>query len=70
MFVVHSARVADANISPGELRVEDERLLVGAGSATALELVEIQLEGKKRMNARDFLNGYQPKAGERLGQAS
>jgi methionyl-tRNA formyltransferase len=69
-FVVHSARVADANISPGELRVEDERLLVGAGSGTALELVEIQLEGKKRMSARDFLNGYQPKAGERLGQAS
>jgi methionyl-tRNA formyltransferase len=68
-FVVHSARVADAKISPGELRAEGERLLVGAGNSTALELVEIQLEGKKRMSVRDFVNGYRPKAGERLGLA-
>ncbi len=68
-FVVHSARAVDAKLAPGELRVEGERLLVGAGNGTALELVEIQLEGKKRMSARDFINGYQPKPGERLGQA-
>ena len=68
-LVVHAARAVDAKLAPGELRAEDERLVVGAGNGTALELVEIQLEGKKRMSARDFINGYQPKPGERLGQA-
>lgn len=66
-FVVHAARVADAKVSPAELRVESERLLVGARDS-ALELIEIQIEGKKRMNARDFVNGYRPKPGEKLGQ--
>jgi methionyl-tRNA formyltransferase len=68
-FVVHSACAVDVKLAPGELRAEGERLLVGAENGTALELVEIQLEGKKRMSALDFVNGYQPKPGERLGQA-
>jgi methionyl-tRNA formyltransferase len=69
-FVVHAAQAVEAaNLKQGELRAESDRLLVGAGSKTALELLEIQLEGKKRMTARDFMNGYQPKPGERLGQA-
>jgi methionyl-tRNA formyltransferase len=64
-FVVHQARLADVNLVPRELRVEGERLLVGA-NASALELIEIQLEGKKRMSARDFVNGYRVQPGERL----
>jgi methionyl-tRNA formyltransferase len=67
-FVVHNAGARESvNLAPGELRAEGDRLLVGAGNSTALELIEIQLEGKKRMSARDFLNGYRPQAGERLG---
>jgi methionyl-tRNA formyltransferase len=53
--------------SAGELAIENGRLLVGCGQQTALELLEVQPEGKKRMPARDFLNGYRPQAGERLG---
>ena len=68
-FVVHNAKVAkDVRLKPGELSGEGERLLVGAGHESALELLEIQLEGKKRMTARDFVNGYRPKAGEHLGR--
>jgi methionyl-tRNA formyltransferase len=55
-------------LAPGTLTVEDERLLVGCGGATALELLELQPEGRKRMAARDFLNGYHPRSGERLGE--
>jgi methionyl-tRNA formyltransferase len=55
------------NLSPGELAVVDSLLLVGCGESTALELLELQLEGKKRMTARDFANGYRPFPGERLG---
>jgi methionyl-tRNA formyltransferase len=67
-FVMHAASaVENTNIPPGELCVEGDRLLAGAGNNTAIELIEIQLEGKKRMGARDFLNGYRPQPGERLG---
>ncbi len=39
----------------------------GCGGGSALDLHEIQLEGKRRMSAREFLNGYPLKPGERLG---
>jgi len=39
---------------------------VGCG-AGALQLLEVQLEGKKRMPAADFIHGYQPRTGEKLG---
>jgi len=56
-----------SSVPPGEIRVEADRLIVGCGSGTALELLEVQLEGKKSMAARDFVHGHQPKAGERMG---
>jgi methionyl-tRNA formyltransferase len=34
------------------------RLLVSAGEASALELIEVQIEGRKRMPAEAFLNGH------------
>ena len=53
---------------PGAVRVEDGRLFVRCGAGTWLELVEVQLEGKKRMAAADFLRGYALKSGDRLGE--
>ena len=44
-----------------------ERLVVVCGQGTMLRLDEVQLEGKRRMSARDFLNGMRLRAGERLG---
>jgi methionyl-tRNA formyltransferase len=32
-----------------------------------IALDEVQMEGKKRMSAAEFLRGYQVKSGERLG---
>lgn len=55
-------------LQPGGLAVEGERLLAGCGGASALELLELQPEGRKRMSARDFLHGYHPRSGERLGE--
>ena len=43
----------------GELVVAGERLLVVCGEMTALELTEVQLEGKARMMAAEFLRGFQ-----------
>jgi methionyl-tRNA formyltransferase len=50
-----------------ELMVEDERLLMGCGDGSVLEVIELQVEGKKRMTARDFIHGYRPVSGEKLG---
>ncbi|MGB8131579.1 MAG: methionyl-tRNA formyltransferase [Candidatus Angelobacter sp.] len=56
-----------SNLGPGELRVGDEKLFVGCGQRTVLQLLQVQPEGKKVMAAREFINGYHPAAGERLG---
>jgi len=50
----------------GELRVEGNRLIVGCGEGTALELLEVQPEGKKRIAVLDFIHGYRPRNGEQL----
>jgi methionyl-tRNA formyltransferase len=61
-------------LEPGEVAVEEGCLLVGCGkdtdnrTDTALELIEIQLEGKRRMTAQEFINGYRPQSGDHLGQ--
>jgi methionyl-tRNA formyltransferase len=73
-LIVHHLAVADpstfaapASAQPGEILVENHRFLVACAGNTWLELVEIQLEGKKRMAAADFLRGMQLTAGKRLG---
>jgi methionyl-tRNA formyltransferase len=51
---------------PGSLLVENNRLFAGC-SDSLLELIDVQPEGKNRMAARDFINGYRPLTGEQLG---
>ena len=57
---VWSARPEQRSVPSGRLAVEGDHLLAGCGESTALELLEIQIEGKKRMPARDFIHGYHP----------
>jgi methionyl-tRNA formyltransferase len=64
---VWDARPLQRFVSEAEFAVEADRLIVGCGKGTALELLELQPEGKKRMAARDFLHGYRPQSGEKLG---
>ncbi len=52
---------------PGEMMLEGNRLFVAAGSSTRLELLEVQMEGKKRLPVADFLRGAAPHPHERLG---
>jgi methionyl-tRNA formyltransferase len=61
------ARPTPAPIPPAELHITADRLQVGCGQNTSLGLLEIQLEGKKRIPAADFIRGYRPNAGEKLG---
>ena len=52
---------------PGSLRAEKRRLFANCGENTALEVLELQPEGKRRMSAADFLNGYGLKPDECFG---
>ena len=55
-------------LSPGTVVVEGRRMLVGCGQNSALELFEVQLQGKKRLPVQAFLNGYKLSSGEILGE--
>ena len=55
---------------PGEiLRVDRDSVTVATGDG-ALKIYELQLEGKKRMTAHDFLLGVKLQPGEILGESS
>jgi len=47
-----------ANIDAGELVEKEGKLLVGCKDGT-LEIIELQLPGKKRMSATEFINGFE-----------
>jgi methionyl-tRNA formyltransferase len=61
------ARPASDAVPAAELQTDSNRLVVGCARSTSLELLELQLEGKKRTTAQDFVRGYRPKPGEKLG---
>jgi methionyl-tRNA formyltransferase len=54
---IFSASVVDLNGQPGEVLRSDEDLVVATGKG-ALSLAEVQLEGKRRMSAAEFLRGH------------
>ena len=58
---------ADVSLPSAELKIQGNRLLLGCAQNTSLEVIELQLEGKKRMPAQAFLQGYRPNVGEKVG---
>jgi methionyl-tRNA formyltransferase len=58
-----------ADLPPGELMVDGGRLFVAAGAGTRLELLEVQVEGKKRLPVEEFLRGAAPHPRESLGMS-
>src|SRR6266850_4051846 len=54
---IFSATTANRKGKPGEISQIDNELIVAAGE-DALSLGEVQLEGKKRMSAAEFLRGH------------
>ncbi len=74
-LIVHRMAVVDASgllkrqlaAQPGQIHVENHRLFVACAENTWLELLEVQLEGKKRLAAAEFLRGNALAADARLG---
>jgi methionyl-tRNA formyltransferase len=65
---VTAAKPSAEVVPQAQLLSKDNRLFGGCGNISALELLEVQPEGKKRISARDFIHGYRPQAGERVGE--
>jgi len=60
--------VVTSNIANGELIVaQGDELVVKCGEQTALRVLEVQPEARKRLAARDFINGMRVKVGDRFG---
>jgi methionyl-tRNA formyltransferase len=68
-LIVHKLRPVPSQESaqPGDVSAEDQRLFVACTHGTALELLELQPEGKNRMTAAEFLRGNPIASGTRLG---
>jgi len=59
-----------ANVQPGKITAaHGDELIAQCGKQTALRLLEVQPEARKRMTPRDFINGLHVKVGDRLGQS-
>lgn len=64
---LYASRVVLSNsIFPPGCVTDPERLIVRCGE-DALELLEVQPAGKRRMSGKDFVNGYKIRIGARLG---
>ena len=61
---------ANRQAEPGEvISAHGDDLIVQCGHGTALRVLELQPESRKRMSGREFLAGKQLKVGDRLGKA-
>ncbi|MGH9592169.1 MAG: methionyl-tRNA formyltransferase, partial [Bryobacteraceae bacterium] len=72
-LIVHRMSVADASNSglglaqPGQICIENHRLFAACAEETWIELIGVQLEGKKRITAAEFLRGTTLAWNARLG---
>ena len=67
-LILGKIRVGEsASGNVGTMLVNDGALMVICGQDTCIVLEEVQMEGKKRMSAAEFLRGAQVKSGERVG---
>jgi methionyl-tRNA formyltransferase len=67
MALAFEAPAGATDVHPGAICVADGRFFAACADDTWIELIEVQLEGKKRMVAAEFLRGNPLTAGARLG---
>jgi methionyl-tRNA formyltransferase len=70
MFHIWKSRVSGEALQgePGLMSAMEKRLLIACGERTELELIEVQIEGRKRMSGTAFMNGHHLKDDEKLGE--
>ncbi len=69
LHVIRCRAVAAADAPAGAIMLPDRKsLVVACGEGTALELLELQLQGRNRVDAASFRNGQRILENERLGE--
>jgi methionyl-tRNA formyltransferase len=69
IWKAETVEAAGRDMRPGEvIAAHGDALEVKSGDKTALRLIEVQPESKRRMSVRDFLNGTHLKIGDRFGE--
>lgn len=58
LFKIYKTKISTKySVSPGKI-ISTNPFIVGCGGNTSIELLEVQIEGKKRMPAVEFARGY------------
>lgn len=70
LSVLRATLAAPLGLSPGSVSYDKQHLYIGCSGGSTLEILELQLAGKKRMSAEAFRNGYKLLEGDRLGEAA
>ena len=65
---IWEAEIVDAKGMPGTIVAVDKESITIATGEGGLRILSLQLEGKKRMDTKDFLLGYPVAAGEVFGE--
>ncbi|MBU1047633.1 MAG: methionyl-tRNA formyltransferase, partial [Candidatus Omnitrophota bacterium] len=71
MFKIHKAQIlqlGDAKTNSGEIIEVDKNNLVVATGEGDLSLLEVQIEGKRKMSIQDFLQGHKLEKGMRFSE--
>ncbi|MDD5455322.1 MAG: methionyl-tRNA formyltransferase [Candidatus Ratteibacteria bacterium] len=71
LFKIHKAQVAqsfDSEANPGEIVKADKNNLVIATGKGDLNILEVQIEDKKKMPIKDFLQGHKLEKGKRFSK--
>jgi len=56
----------DLKLKSGLVKIKDEKLYIGTKNKS-IEILELQLEGKQKMTARQFINGYKKFNNSKIG---
>lgn len=68
MWSAEPSATTNASAAPGEIiAVHRDELVVSCGDQTALRLIEVQPESRKRITVREFISGARLKVGDRFG---
>jgi methionyl-tRNA formyltransferase len=70
LTILKAKAIISEQSKPGNgliIEAKGDKLYVACGNQTLLQIDELQLEGKKRMATRDFLNGVKFQVGDKLG---
>lgn len=69
-LIVWKAEVSESELSTAQageiITAHGDELVVKCGDETALRIIEVQPEARRRMSVRDFLNGTHLKVGDRF----